>query len=182
MKDKLTKEEFEKLEIELVTDFLKSATLEQRHQLVAEWNYDSGYEVLNWVADAKDTDKATILMMYWMMGPRFQKKFKDREDVLINAGILIEAYDFLTMLESRYIARYYQEQNIAFDPSNDIYTGEDWTTYYLDIKTVSDIPPEMFKKLDGKSFVLEDGWIEGMPQEIFYKIEELIDLIIDEEI
>ena len=47
-----------------------------------QWNCDRGFDLLNWVLDAKDTDKATILRLYWMLCPEYQKQYKDRDDVL----------------------------------------------------------------------------------------------------
>ena len=181
MTDKITDEEFEKLYYELVIKFLKTATLEERHQLAIEWNHDDGYDVLNWIVDAKDTDKATILALYWMMEPEYNKQYKDKAHFLKGREYyLTDDYDLLVKLEKLYVSGYYQEQNIAFDPSNDIYAdGCDWTKTDPDIVTVLEIPKVMFEKLEGKTVVLKDGWLEGLPPSVDDELNKLRELIED---
>ena len=179
MENKITEEQFEKLYYELVINFLNNATLEQRHQLTIEWNYDDGYDVLNWVVDAKDTDKATILALYWMLCPEYHKQYKDRDDVLKGREyLIIDDYDLFVKLEKNYIAGYYQEQNIEFDPANDIYSdGTNWTSSDPDVKTVLEIPAIMFTKLEGKKVILEDGWLEGIPPHVDDELNKLRELL-----
>ena len=175
MTDKITREEFYKLADEIELEFLKTATPEQRHQLLLGWNCDRGCDLLDCIVEAKDTDKATILALYWRLNPKHQKQYKDRDDLLKGQEyLIIDDYDLFVKLEKLYISGYYQEQNIAFDPANDIYdNGYNWTTQSSDIVTVLDIPKVMFEKLEGKEVVLEDDWVEGFPPVVDDAINKL---------
>lgn len=68
---KIDDDEFEKLSTELIIDFLKKNTPKERQLLAISWNFDNSKKVIQWIVDQPDTDRGTILYLYWYMAPDF---------------------------------------------------------------------------------------------------------------
>ena len=64
----MTPDEFDRASCALLQDYLLKASPEQRHIYVARRNYDDSPELLAWLADRSELDRATALMMYWSLG------------------------------------------------------------------------------------------------------------------
>ena len=198
MEKRITEHEFEQLCDEMIIDYLKTATSQQRCQMVQEWKYDNTDGVLAFIADDPPTDKDTMLMMYWMMGPRWFMQYASREEVAEKASWSLDDYDFINLIESRYLNGYYTTQQIAYDPKDDKYSigyytyeipedydperdrGFDWTAEYMDKVLVADLPKEMDQALQGERIFFERGWLDGVPPHIDDKINELRLLIAEE--
>lgn len=65
----ITEEEFDELSTELVIDYLKKHGPKERQMLALCWNFDNSKDVIRWIVDQPDTDKGTILLLYWYMQP-----------------------------------------------------------------------------------------------------------------
>ena len=154
---------------EIVMDFLKSATPLQRHQLVAEWNHDSGYDVFNCIVDDPETDKATALMMYWTSGGGSNYTYENREDMLARSSWDRERFDLIEKLEAKYMAGFYKNHQFAYDPTAD--RGYDWVEEWAD-EQKREMPAAMLTKLDGAQVEFEAGWIEGVPSYVHEKISQ----------
>lgn len=74
---------------------------------------DSYPAFINWLIKNTETDKATILMIYWKSEPRFK-----------------ESTSFAEKIEPLYLSGFYKQANFSFDPKDDI--GEDWTSSFPD--------------------------------------------------
>ncbi|PIE84066.1 MAG: hypothetical protein CSA07_03700 [Bacteroidia bacterium] len=59
---------------------------------------------------------------------------------------------------------------MGFDPKDD--NGLDWTQEYPDLDCGS-IPLAMFDRVEGEQISSLEGYIEGIPERIFYEIEHL---------
>ena len=70
---KIDDEQFDELCADLIIDFLKKNTPKERQLLALSWNFDNSKKVIKWIIDQKDTDKGTILYLYWYMDPIFYK-------------------------------------------------------------------------------------------------------------
>lgn len=146
-----------KLALEKFVSFVETQPTEVWHQMVMDWNWDNS-DFLNWFIQNPNTDKATILMIYWNSAPAWG--FEGKEEI-----------------ESKYIEGFYTHQQFYYDPTDD--RGIDWTTEYAQPDTSpkepKEIPEIMYQKLSGKE-VSEPPreWIEGMPPDLFYEIEEIL--------
>ena len=182
--EKITYEQYEKISNQLIIDFLKNATPKERHQLVSEWNHDSGYEIFNWIMNDPETDKGTALMMYWMSGGANNKIYADREDMMKTSSWDAERYDFIEQLEEKYLLGFYKNQNLSYDPTNDILAagvayapadmvvvGYDWTKEDWG-KAKRELPDEMLNKINGENIEPEKDWAEGVPPYIWEKMRE----------
>ena len=61
----IDEDEFDELSADLIIDFLKKNTPKERQLLAISWNFDNPKKVLKWIVDQPDTDKGTILYLYW---------------------------------------------------------------------------------------------------------------------
>lgn len=162
----ITEDEFDELSAELVIDYLKKHGPEERQMLAVCWNFDNSKEVIQWIADQPDTDKGTILFLYWYMAPGFYKKFADRKECKEEASWALEDYDIIETIEKNYLSGFYVNQRYAFDPANDGYSDHyDWTAAYEEEEAKTKIPEEMFLALEGE-YIENPEWEEGIPTEI----------------
>jgi len=84
--NKISWEQYQEISTKMILDFQKDSDPKDRHCLVVGWNWDSGTEVLKWIANDPNTDKATALVIYWSACPRANSKpFENREEVLERA-------------------------------------------------------------------------------------------------
>ena len=160
----IDEDEFDVLEAELIIDYLKKHSPEERQLLAIDWNFDNSKDVIKWIAEQTDTDKGTALFLYWYMNPQFFKKYKD----------IVET------LEKNYLSGFYKNQKYAFDPKNDPYNSDyDWTDEVNEEEMKRAIPEEMYAALEGE--VLESpNWEEGIPDEVTAVLDKLYE-VLDEE-
>jgi len=172
--NKETEEKIENFVNSVWEEFLSAASPKEIHQSVIDSNWDGNNYLLNWIKNNPNCDKATALLAYWMSGPRWQKQFKDREDVIAkDFAYQLESFDFVEEMEQKYLAGFWKNNQIECDPSNDC-EGHDWTREYLDIKTVREIPAMMFVKLEGEAVKRPDNFVEGLPEIYDRKISDFI--------
>ena len=172
-------DEFDKLSTDLIIDFLSKNTPQERQLLAISWNFDNPKKVIQWIVNQPDTDRGTILYLYWHMSPTFCKNFSDRKECEENESWYLEDYDIINTIEKNWIADFYKNQIYAFNPSNDVYCGGyDWTSEYDKNKVKVKIPDEMFKILDGETLEKPE-WEEGIPSDISDIMDKLCDALDD---
>ncbi|NAW50660.1 DUF4274 domain-containing protein [Elizabethkingia argentiflava] len=145
--------QIEQIAVNKIIDFAKTQSTKVWHQMVMDWNWDNYMTFINWLVENPNTDKATILMIYWKSDP---------------------STDFLNkkLIEDHYFKEYYKQHLFSFDPKDD--EGDDWTSYISE-ESKKEIPQLMFQKLSGEKIPYPEEFIEGMPENLFYEIEELYD-------
>jgi hypothetical protein len=168
----VSQEEWDRMENEIVIDYAKNATPVLLHQMAMDWNYDNSNAFFNWLIDNPETDKATALMIYWMSGPRWSKKFADREEVSKTTSWYLEDFDFIERLEEKILTGFFKNSNFAYDPANE-HTGTDWTQEYLDEKVVREIPTELYKPLEGLIVPEATNLMEGYPPDVCTQLDAL---------
>lgn len=164
--------EYDKQVDDLIADYLKTATPETMHQMAMDWNWDTSDHFFDFVVNNPATDKATILMVYWMAAPRFDKQFATKEESKQKMGS-DSMFELLDKIELNYQKEFYKSSKFYFDPNSEDHTGTIWAKQDLNIKTVRDIPQIMFQKLDGEIIEQNNNFDEGIPLELFEKIENL---------
>lgn len=177
----LDEEEFEALCDATVLKYAAAAPPRVWHQMVMEWNWDSGLYFFRWLINNPATDRATALMIYWMGGPRIYKQVPDREaaQAAKDLYISLKSFDFIEKLEQKYCAGFFTNSQFAYDPAHD-HSGFDWTKEYADKTVVREIPPLMFQKLSGEIVESPVGFTEGMPEPLTEQIDKLLEEYYDE--
>lgn len=103
-------------------------------------------------------DKGTALLLFWKSAPGFLYQYGSEEEIEkelekaneIFAVLLkgnLKYYIFVREIEKKYLAGFYTNQNIKFDPRNN--QGSDHTTRYSDITLKREIPEELLKASPG---------------------------------
>lgn len=172
----IDEDEFDELSADLIIDYLKKNTPEERRLLAISWNFDNPKKVIQWIADQPDTDRGTILYLYWYMAPAFYKEnYADRKECEDENPWGLEDYDIIDTIEKNWLSGFYKNQIYAFDPSEDSYAdGYDWTAAYDESRAKSKIPEALFEPLMGE-MLEKPGWEEGIPEEI----SEIMDMLCD---
>ena len=174
----IDEDEFDELSADLIIDFLKKNTPKERQLLVISWNFDNPKKVIRWIVEQSDTDKGTILYLYWYMTPAFYKEhYANRKECEEENAWSLEDYDIIDTIEKNYLSNFYKEQIYAFNPSDDSYSqGYNWIEGYDENKVKSKIPSILFKALDGE-FLEAPSWEDGIPTDISDIMDKLCEAL-----
>ena len=93
---------------------------EELHAFADTWNWDKGTWALQEILDNPACEAATALLIYWGSAPEFYLQYADRDALVADpfASGTLETFDFLTKLETRYIAGDFRTGSLAFDPAD----------------------------------------------------------------
>ena len=107
--------------ITILLTYLKAASAETRHAVMRNYPKELPMaEVVAYLKDDPATEKATALLMYWAMYPRFSKQFEAEEARAKEQERFGEVYfDLIEDLERKYVAGFYTAQTIGYDPYYD---------------------------------------------------------------
>lgn len=174
----IDEDEFDELSTELIIDFLVKNTPKERQLLVLSWNFDNSKKVIKWIVEQPDTDKGTILYLYWHMEPIFyKKKYKDEKEYDEENSWELEDFNIIKTIEKNYLANFYKNQIYAFNPKKDSYSaGYDWTESYDESKLKSKIPSILFEALTGESLEVPN-WEEGIPTDLSDLMDKLCEAV-----
>lgn len=111
----MTPDEYDRASRALLQDYLLQATPAQRHIYVARRNYDDSPELLAWLAGCSELDRATALLMYWSLGAAWFTQYASDGEVPEHER---DAYVIVRSIEQRYLAGFYADHGLAFDPCN----------------------------------------------------------------
>lgn len=73
--ERIGEDAYEELLADIIIDYLKRHGPECREMLARGWRLDNPPKVIKWIAQQPDTDRGTILRLYWMMDPGYGKQF-----------------------------------------------------------------------------------------------------------
>lgn len=176
--ERIDEDTYDELSADLIIDYLKKHDPETRQMLVLSWNFDNPKKVIQWIVDQPNTDKGTILLLYWLMAPDFSKQYATREDCESAASWYLEDYDIIQSIERNYLSGFYKDQRYAFDPRHDVYqNGHDWTADLTTENFKVPIPQEMFTALNGITLDAPASWDEGIPEDLQPAMNRLCDLV-----
>lgn len=147
----MEEKKIEQIAVNKIIEFAKKQSTQIWHQMIMDWNWDNYNAFISWLVENPDTDKATILMIYWKSNPG--QKFPHKK-----------------LIEKNYSKGFYKQQLFSFNPEDD--EGDNWVSY-VSKESKSFIPKEMFQELKGTQISYPEGFIEGIPESLFYEIEEL---------
>jgi hypothetical protein len=121
---------------------------EELHAFATHWNWDFGRWPLDAILENPACEAATALLIYWLGCPEFFRKYANRKEVEADDTGDVEAFDFLSDIEARYIAGEFRVGSIAFDPANpvDSPSGYSLVGMYDDMRErfVRELPAVMY--------------------------------------
>ncbi|MDR0672932.1 MAG: DUF4274 domain-containing protein [Zoogloeaceae bacterium] len=153
-------------------EFLTHATQAEIFFSVGSSNWDDNAYLLNWILEHPELDKAIPLRAYWMSVPDFMKlKFASRAEAEA-VGWILESFDFVETLEQKYVAGFWKESRIRFDPDE-----EDWTKGAIAnaSRLKRPIPKLMFQRLEGEEAKVPEDFDEGLPLALAQRLYDLLD-------
>jgi hypothetical protein len=126
---------------------------EELHAFAAYWNWDFGRWPLEVILENPACEAATALLIYWGGCPEFFRKYANRQEIEADETGDLEAFDFLSDIEARYMAGEFRVGSIAFDPANpDGHPGGySLVGMYDDMRErfVRELPPVMYAAVGG---------------------------------
>jgi len=160
---------------ELMSEYLNTAPDQAWLYSACDSNYDGNGQLIRWMIDQPTCPQAAALAVFWYSGAGYYGQFQSRDDVPSHAK---DTYDFLQTIQDRLLAGFYRVTEIGFDPRNDptpigslSKPGLDWTTQY---EGGVNVPEAMKQAIPGSNLGVMDmpeGWVEGMPPEIYEQVE-----------
>ena len=126
---------------------------EELHAFADTWNWDAGFGALQDILDNPVCEAATALLIYWKGAPEFYRQFCDRDSVAA-AKADVENFDFLTGIETRYVAGGFSPGRLSFDPSRpEDCGGHRYVGTYDDMKDafVRELPAVMYAPVVGRA-------------------------------
>ena len=161
--------EFEARQLAIVLAHLETATGDEVHQFVLQYNWDDSLAPLLALALAPATEPASILCAYWKTAPRYMHRFR----TIADSGIHRAEFELVELIERNYVAGFYRPGARGWDPRRDE-QGYDWTADYADDAVVSEIPDVMKVAVPGAMPPPADGYENGLPLAVFAQIEALL--------
>ncbi|MDQ3005640.1 MAG: DUF4274 domain-containing protein [Chloroflexota bacterium] len=122
----------------------KIASPQELHELILHYNWDDGVEIPCVVSNNENCDRETVLMIYWLAGPGYLYQYENWNEIERNyEGV---QFDLIEEIERKYLAGFYQNNTILFNPRYDAGNdGYDHTQTYDDFVKKRKIPDEMFE-------------------------------------
>ena len=175
----MTYEEFETEFCKLIEKYLYTCTPRNIHEMILSWNFDNPKSAVIKIVNCKKTDKATALMLYWLMEPGYAKQYEDADDLIKrDSAWYREDFNIIETLEENYLSNYYSSENFAFDPKND-YWGMDRTLNCEYENCKRKIPNIMLQPIKGIPVKEPNGWTDGIAPDIQKEYDELISQVED---
>lgn len=163
--NKLTDEELEIAEWNIIKRYLQSADKEQHFYYVLWSNYSSNHKGLEWLISNPDTDISSIFAIYYNLEPSYYTQYKSVDEV--DSTELI-TYNVLMSIEKNIINDFYKNRTIHFSPS-------EWMEVFDDT-VPRPIPLFMRQEIKGDELISSDypdGYDEGLTLSTYTRIWEL---------
>ena len=106
--DNPTREEFEQL-----------TTSAELHYVAQNHNWDSGVEVVQWIAESDLCSEATALMIFWRAQPEEFTEYSWSAKKLPR-HVEIEIFDLIRTIGENFKKGFYKKSDIAYDPKEDM--------------------------------------------------------------
>lgn len=180
----LSEEELDALEYRLLVEWLDSVPTTDWHVFAHNWNFDNADDILHWLLDNPRTERATALMLYWMLGARFFKQYATA--AAARAACVESDWLFIHHIEAQYLSGFYAPGTVGFDPASDPFpgmSGHDWTASYQDQPAALAIPAPLLEAVPGiqPQSSVEAESEEGIPLPIVAQLQALREPDSDEE-
>lgn len=176
MEDYLSEEEIDALEYKLLVEWLETVPTTDWHLFAQNWNYDNSKDILYWLVDNPRTERATALLIYWMLGARFFKQYATAAEARVQGAAVEKNWHLVHKLEANYLRGFYAAGPVGFNPAHDESpnaNGYDWTADYQDEPAALAIPALLVQAVPG--IQPADNWtkdaVEGIPAHIWEELE-----------
>ena len=181
-------ENFDALYVDLMTEFLSTATPTQWLAVVTTMNYDNGSALTDWIIKQPRLEPAVAKALYWYLQPGYYQHYASEDKV---PSVNRKGWARVHALAKRFEEGKLAPATIGWDPANDLasptgnekHPGYDWTSEAVKGSEAKwQIPAALLAAVEGAqpdiySYVDEQGWEEGMPPHV----QEALNAAMDED-
>ncbi|PIE84067.1 MAG: hypothetical protein CSA07_03705 [Bacteroidia bacterium] len=86
----MNEQEITRIADDRIIDYARSVAPVEWHRMAIDWNYDGSRAFLKWLVANEQTEKATILMIYWMSGPKHGFEYQAELEERYISGFLLQ--------------------------------------------------------------------------------------------
>lgn len=170
-------DDFDALYLDLMKEFLGSASPMQWLAVVTTMNYDNGSALPDWISKHPKLEPAVAKALYWYQQPGYFQRYASQDKV---PSINRKGWARVQALSQRFEQGDLAPATIGWDPANDLasptgndkHPGYDWTSEAVTGKEAQwQIPAVMLQAVPGEqpdiyAYVDEQGWEDGMPPHV----------------
>lgn len=136
------------------------------HQVAIDWNWDAGLDILTWIAEQPECDRATAQYLILNGGPDAFRGISDREELMAKQPYNAETFDLLFPTIKRWHEGFYTRSQIATYGPKHLQRLEH--IYRLGVDKAEIMPwkldASVFQELQGREFSYR--YTEGWPPEV----------------
>ena len=179
-------EDFNGLYLDLMKEFLATATPMQWLAVVTTMNYDNGSALADWISKYPKLEPAVAKALYWYQQPGYFQHYESQDKV---PSINRKGWARVQALSQRFADGNLAPATIGWDPANDLasptgkekHPGYDWTSEAVKgSDAMWAIPAIMFEAVPGTqpdiyAYVDEQGWEDGMPPHVQDELNAAMD-------
>ncbi|MBV8250115.1 MAG: DUF4274 domain-containing protein [Comamonas sp.] len=175
--------DFDELYLDLMKEFLSTATPVEWLAVVTTMNYDGNGALVDWIIKQPKLEPAVAKALYWYQQPGYLQHYATPDKV---PSINRAGWGRIHALAQRFEDGDLAPASIGWDPANDLasptgndkHPGYDWTSEAVKNGEAKwEIPAAMLKAVPGVqpdiyTYVDEQGWEEGMPPHVQQALDE----------
>ena len=156
-------------------DWLQSNGPREWHQVATSWNWDAGYEVLNWLIEQKTLDRGTAVSLFFLASPDYFLKYPNRDAMMADSPWAHENFDFIAKLvENAAKPDFYVDEAFSSDEIATQGLVDDYVSQQNNLPAESrpwTVPDKLLSLVEGE-VVDSDDFIEGFPPHIWEAMDE----------
>lgn len=179
-------DDFDALYLDLMKEFLATATPLQWLAVVTTMNYDNGSALPDWISKHPKLEPAVAKALYWYQQPGYFQHYASQDKV---PSINRSGWARVQALSQRFEQGNLAPATIGWDPANDLasptgnekHPGYDWTSEAVKGDEAKwQIPAIMLQAVPGEqpdiyAYVDEHGWEDGMPPHVQEELNAVMD-------
>lgn len=179
-------DDFDALYLDLMKEFLATATPLQWLAVVTTMNYDNGSALPDWISKHPQLEPAVAKALYWYQQPGYFQHYASQDKV---PSINRKGWSRVQALSQRFEDGNLAPATIGWDPANDLasptgndkHPGYDWTSEAVKGgEAMWQIPAIMLQAVPGTqpdiyAYVDEQGWEDGMPPHVQDELNAAMD-------
>ncbi len=100
-------------------EFDQLTTSEELHYLACNYNFDSGVNVLQWIAESEQCSEATALLIFWSAQPEEYTEYSWNAKKLPQS-VEVEVFDLIRTIIENFKKGFYRKTDISYDPKEDM--------------------------------------------------------------
>ncbi len=160
---------------DILIAWLKAHGPDDWHRVAEGWNWDDGVDILEWIAEQPECDRATAQLIFLLASGEFHKRFPVSEDSIKESPYSDSTFTFLEPIILRWNAGFYTRSGIASDDAQMLASVQgEYRKAYDEAKADGRVwswnpDPSIYDVFEGHP--LTTNWSEGWPPEVLAEVQ-----------